>query len=170
MPLLCLLWCYTTASLFALSPARNSEQWAGCATRSSARLAKSTPVFHAIVRHNRRIIQPTVTHSRQSSSHKRTPGCVCKKNVGHKGSAGAIWLKISLLLFVCVNIVFLVFLMITSKNLCNSAFGCYWDFDNKSAMNDVCTRNQEVVVQVPPKSSFHFFQKHSGEHTEHSLL
>ena len=92
MPLLCLLWCYITASLLALSPARNGKQWAGCATRSSARLAKSAAVFHAIVPHNRRIIQPTVTHSSQSGSHKRTPGCVDKKNVGHKGSTGAIWL------------------------------------------------------------------------------
>ena len=92
-PLLCLLWCYITASLFALSPARNGEQWAGCATRSSVRLAKSAAVFHAIVPHNMRIIQPTVTHSSQSGSHKRTPSCVYKKNVGHKGSPGAIWLK-----------------------------------------------------------------------------
>ena len=80
-----------TASLLALSPARNGKQWAGCATRSSARLAKSAAVSHAIVAHNR-IKQPMVTHSSQSGSHKRTPGCVYKKNVGHKGSPGAIWL------------------------------------------------------------------------------
>ena len=92
-PLLCLLWCYITASLLDLSPARNGEQWAGCATRSSAWLAKSDAVFHAIVPYNRRIIQPTVTHSSQSGSHKWTPGCVYKRNVGHKGSPGAIWLK-----------------------------------------------------------------------------
>ena len=63
-------------------------------THLLARLAKSTVVFHAIVPHNRRIIQPTVTHSSQSGSHKRTPGCMDKKNVGHKGSIGAIWLSI----------------------------------------------------------------------------
>ena len=91
-PLLCLLWCYTTAPLFALSPTRNGKQWAGCATRSSARLAKSAAVFYAIVPHNRKIIQPTVTHTGQSGSHKRIPSCVDKKNVGHKGSPGAIWL------------------------------------------------------------------------------
>ena len=92
MPLLCLLWCYITATLFALSPARNGKQWAGCVTHSSARLAKSAAVFHAIVPHNRRIIRPTVTHSSQSGSHKRTPSCVDKRNVGYKGSTSTIWL------------------------------------------------------------------------------
>ena len=40
-----------------VSPARNGEQWAGCAMRSSARLSKSAAVFRAIVPHNRRIIK-----------------------------------------------------------------------------------------------------------------
>ena len=84
-PLLCLLWCYITASLFALCPARSGEQSAGCATRLSAMLAKSAAVFHAIVPQNRRIVQPKVTHSSQSGSHKKTPGCVDEKSVGHKG-------------------------------------------------------------------------------------
>jgi hypothetical protein len=94
MSLLCLLWCYITASLFALSPARNGKQ--GRALDGlPARLAKSTAGFHAFVPHKKRIIQPMVTGCSQSSSQKMTIGCVDQMNVGHLGSSSAMWLSVT---------------------------------------------------------------------------